>query len=57
MLEHLVFTVEEENEYFRQNPGVHLVKAIVIGDKIHLWVSESRRMNGQHMQPGGAENE
>jgi hypothetical protein len=57
-LVHHVFTVDEENAFYRQNPGIHLVKAIVHGDKVHIWVAENGkgRYNGGHMQPGGALN-
>lgn len=58
MLEHVIFnSAAEENEYWKNNPGIHLVKCIVIGEKVHVWVSEGRRANGMHMQPGGASND
>ena len=65
MLKHLVFTIEEENKYYREHPGVHIVKWVVDtssgGDPKkkyhHLLVSDNRAINGQHMQSGGAKNE
>lgn len=61
-LKHLMMTIEEENRFYEQNPGVHLVKAIVVqtnGNKpmTHIWVSDNRRMNGGNMQSGGARND
>ena len=53
-LVHHVFSVEEENAFYQKNPGVHLVKAIVQGNKVHIWVADNKRFNGGHMQPGGA---
>lgn len=58
-LVHHVFSVAEENAFYRDNPGIHLVKVIVQGEKIHIWVAENGkgRYNGQHMQVGGAAND
>jgi len=57
MLQHLVFqSSAEENQFWKENPGIHLVKCIVIGDRTHVWVSEVRKANGGHMQSGGADN-
>jgi ligand-binding sensor domain-containing protein len=58
-LVHHVFSVQEENEFYQKHPGIHLVKAIVQGDKIHIWVADGNgkdRYNGQHLQKGGAPN-
>lgn len=65
MLKHLVFNIAEENKYYKDHPGVHVVKWVVDnssgGDpnkKLHhILVSDSKRINGMHMQPGGAPNE
>jgi hypothetical protein len=64
-LKHLVFTIEQENRYYKENPGIHVVKWVVdnssTGDpnkKLHhILVSDNKRMNGMHMQPGGAKND
>jgi len=65
MLKHLIFTIEQENNFYKKNPGIHVVKWVVDnssgGDpnkKLHhILVSDSKHMNGQHMQRGGATNE
>lgn len=66
-LKHLIFTIEQENEYYKRHPGIHVVKWVVDnssgGDpnkKLHhLLVSDNAhpRINGQHMQRGGAVND
>jgi hypothetical protein len=55
-LKHLVMSVDQENEFYRNNPGVHLVKAIVTRGQVHIWIADNKSMNGGHMQRGGADN-
>jgi len=57
-LKHIKFdTTDDENEFYNRNPGVHLVKAVVVGKTTHLWVADNRKMNGGHMQVGGSIND
>jgi hypothetical protein len=54
----MFLTPEDENRFYEKNPGIHLVKAIVVGRTTHIWVAENKHTyNGGHMQPGGATNE
>lgn len=57
-LQHIVFeNVKDENQFYKANPGIHLVKAIVAGRTTHIWVATTpKNWNGGHMQAGGAFN-
>lgn len=59
MLIHKIFKSPiEENEYWAANPGAHMVKAIVIGTDIHIWLAETRgQYNGGHMVRGGVDGD
>ena len=59
MLEHLIFqSPQEENEYWRTHPSSHLVKAVVIGREIHVWITPNYiPFNGGHMKRGGVDGD
>ena len=52
MLEKVTFTTDDEvNKFFRQNPGIYIVKFIVTGGKQHIIYTKDKQLRGKdHMQ-------